>query len=110
MRKLLLSVACLAFMAGVIAAAEHDFVSYDKEKKVLTVKDKDGKEVTGKLSDKTKVTYTDKNGDKKEGKIEDVEKRWGGDKAPKTVDVTIEKGEVTEITVKGGKKGKKTNN
>ncbi len=103
MRKLLLSLSCFVFMAGLVAAAEYTVVSYDKEKKVLTAKDKDGKEVTGKLTDKTKVTIL-KGDEKIEGKVEDVEKRWGGDKAPKTVDVTIKDGEITEVTVKGKKK------
>ena len=55
MRKLLLSFVCMAFMAGLAFATEYTIVSYDKDKKVVTLKDGD-KEVTGKLTDKTKVT------------------------------------------------------
>jgi len=102
MRKLLLSLSCLAFMAGIVVAADYTVVSYDKEKKVLTVKDKDGKEVTGKLTDKTKVMMMKKD-EKVEGKVETLEKMWSSDKAVgKKVELTIEKGEITDVLV--GKK------
>ncbi len=104
MRKLLLSLVCMGCMAGLVLAAEYTIVSYDKETKVLVVKDKDGKEVKATATDKTKVTMTDKEGNKKEGKLEDVEKRWGSDKAVgKKAELTIEDGKITEVTVKGKK-------
>jgi len=104
MRKLLLSLACMAFMAGLAFAAEYTIVSYDKDKKVLTVKDKDDKEVKATATDKTKVTIIDKDGNKKEGKLEDVEKRWSSDKAVgKKAELTIEDGKITEVTVKSKK-------
>ena len=102
MRKMLLSLSCLAFMAGLVAADDYTVVSYDKEKKVLTVKDKDGKEVTGKVTDKTKVMMMKKN-EKVEGKLEEFEKRLGSDKAAgMKLEATIEKGEITDVLV--GKK------
>src|SRR5437016_11272999 len=73
MRKLLLSLACMLFMAGLVIAAEYTIVSYDKDKKVLTVTDKDGKEVTGKLTDATKAYRIDKDGNKVDGKVEGIE-------------------------------------
>jgi hypothetical protein len=102
MRKLFLSLACLAFMAGLVYAAEYTIVSYDKDKKELTIKDKDGKEVKGVATDKTKVILIDKDGNKSDGKFEDVEKRWSSDKAKgKKAELTIDTdGKITEVTVK----------
>lgn len=105
MRKLMLSLCCLLFMTGVMLAAEHTLVSFNKDTNVATFKDKDGKEVTGKLSDKTKVFVVDKDGNKKEGKVENVIKALSNEKAVgKKFDVTISGGEVTEVITKGGKK------
>jgi hypothetical protein len=105
MRKLLLSLCCLLFMTGIVVAAEYTIVSYNKDTKTVTVKDKDGKEVTGKLTDKTKVTVIDKDGNKTEGKVENLEKGWSSDKAPgRKVELTIVDGNITEVTTKG--KGK----
>jgi len=105
MRKLLLSLVCMAFMAGIVIAETYTIVSY--KDKVLTVTDKNGKELTGKVTDDTKVTIIDKNGDKKEGKIEQIEKRWGSPKSVgKKADLTIKDGKITEVTVKAGKKKK----
>lgn len=101
MRKLLLSLACLLFMTGLVVAAEYAVVSYDKDTKTFVLKDGD-KEVKAKVTDSTKVTLVDKDGNKKELKIGDVSKKWG-DKTPKKIDATVEKGEITEITVKGKK-------
>ena len=72
MRKLLLSIAALFFMAGLVVAAEVTLVKYDKDKKEVTVKDGD-KEKTYKITDATKFTFTTKDGDK-DGKFEQVEK------------------------------------
>lgn len=98
MRKLILSVAALLFVAGLVVAAEYAVVSYDKESKTFTLKDKDDKEVKAKTTDKTKVTIVDKDGNKTDGKIEQLEKRWA-DKTPKKLDAKVEKDEITEITV-----------
>src|SRR5262245_16938027 len=72
MRKLLLAVAALFFMAGLVVAAEVTLVKYDKDKKEITVKDDKDKESTYKITDKTKFTLTTKDGDK-EAKYEEVE-------------------------------------
>jgi hypothetical protein len=101
MRKLLLSLVCMAFMAGVVLATEYTIVSYDKDKKVVTLKDKDDKEVTGKLTDKTKIVNIDKDGNKTEGKLEGIEKMLSSDKAKgRKLEATIEGGVVTEVTTK----------
>jgi hypothetical protein len=107
MRKLLLSLVCVLFVAGgLVLADQYTIVSYDKDKKVLTVKDKDGKESTGKLTDATKVTVIDKDGNKTEGKLGGLEKSWSSDKAPgRKVDLTIKDGNITEVTTK--RRGKK---
>jgi hypothetical protein len=103
MRKLLLSLACTAFMAGLVLAAEYTVVSYDKDKKVVTLKEGD-KEVTGKLTDKTKVVRIDKDGNKTEGKLEGIEKMLSSDKAKgRKLEAKIEDGVITEITTKGKK-------
>lgn len=104
MRKFLLSLACMAFMTGLVLAAEYTIVSYDKEKKVVTLKDKDGKEVTGKLSDKTKVVRIDKDGNKTEGKLASIEKMLGNEKFKnKKLEATLEGEDVLEITSKSKK-------
>jgi hypothetical protein len=104
MRKFVLSLACMAFMAGLVLAAEYTIVSYDKDKKAVTLKDKDGKEVTAKLTDKTKVVRIDKDGNKTEGKLDGVEKMLGSDKAKgRKLEATIDGDSITEITTKGKK-------
>jgi hypothetical protein len=104
MRKLLLSLVCMAFMAGLVVAAQYTIVSYDKDKKVVTLKDKKGKEVTGKITDKTKAYRIDKDGNKVDAKIEGIEKRLSSDKAVGSkLEATIEDGVITEITSKGKK-------
>ena len=81
MRKLLLSLVCMAFMTGLVIAADYTIVSYDKDKKVVTLKDKDG--------------------NKSEGKLEGVEKRLSSDKAVGgKLDATIVDGVITEVTTK----------
>jgi len=105
MRKLLLSLACLLFMAGLVVAAEVTLVKFDKDKGTLTVKDGD-KETTYKVSDKVKYTYTDKDGNAKEAKTEVIERVLGSDKAAGKLklDITTDKDTVTEVKIKGGKK------
>ncbi|MDB5311000.1 MAG: hypothetical protein JWO38_5202 [Gemmataceae bacterium] len=104
MRKLLLSVVCMFGMAGLVIAADYTIVSFDKDKKVVTLKDADGKEVTGKLTDATKV-YRLKGDEKVEGKLENLEKMLSSDKAVgRKIEATIKDGSITEIVTKGGKK------
>ena len=73
MRKLLLSLACLFFMAGLVVAAEVTIFKFDKEKKEVTVKEGDA-EKTYKISDKTKFSTTDKDGNAKEITYDDAVK------------------------------------
>ena len=106
MRKLLLSLCCMMFMAGVVLADQYTIVSYNKDTKEGVFKDKDGKEVKAKLTDKTKIVVIDKDGNKTEGKVESVVKSWSGDPtkvAGKKADMTIANGEITDITVKKNK-------
>ncbi|HEY2910633.1 MAG TPA: hypothetical protein VGI99_10330 [Gemmataceae bacterium] len=110
MRKLLLSLVCMAFMAGIVIAAEtYTFLSYDKEARKIKLKDKNDKEVTASINDDTKVYSVDKNGEnKKEGKLAGLEKRLSSSKGSgkMKLDVTIVDGKVTEVITKGGKKKK----
>jgi hypothetical protein len=112
MRKALLSLAALAFMAGLVVAAEVTVVKYDKDKKEVTVKDGD-KEKTYKITDTTKVTVTDKDGNKTEGKVEDLTQRLeragkadaGGKRGAMKLDITTEGDKITEV--KYQRRGKK---
>lgn len=99
MRKLLLSLACVLFLAGVTLAVDAVFVKFDAEKKALTVKEGD-KENTYKVTDKTKVSIVGKDGPK-EAEIGVLSKAKEG----KTkLDLTTDKDTVTEVKVKLGKK------
>src|SRR5947209_11602322 len=80
MRKLLLAIAALFFMAGLVVAAEVTLVKYDKDKKSITVKDGD-KESTYKITDKTKFMTTDADGGSKDVTFEQAEKRISSEKA-----------------------------
>ena len=105
MRKLLCALVVMFLMTGLVVAAEITVLKYDADKKEITYKDKDDKEVTAKFSDKVKVTVTDKDGNATEGKFEDLEKRLKNPKAAGKFkgDATIEKGEITEFKYKAGK-------
>jgi len=109
MRKLLTSLACLFFMAGLVLAAEVTLVKYDKDKKEVTVKDANDKEKTYKITDKTTFTFTTKDGDK-EGKWENVEKMLSNEKyvgsGKAKWDITTDGDKITSVKMKGGK-GKK---
>ena len=105
MRKLLLSIVCMLFVTGVVIAAEVTLVSFNADKKEVTVKEGD-KEVVYKLTDKTKVSIIDKDGNAKEGTLEVAGKILGNDKAKGKLkfDITTDKDTVTEIKLKGKKK------
>jgi hypothetical protein len=100
MRKLLLSLIAMFFMAGLVVAVEVSLVSYDKDKKELKVKEGDA-EKTYKVDPKGKFTVTTKDGDK-ESDFAAFEKRVAGGKGK--VDITVKDGTVTEAKWKGGKK------
>jgi len=108
MRKLVLSVATMLFMAGLVVAAEVTLVKYDKDKKELTVKDGD-KEKTYKLTDKTKYSITTKDGDK-DAEWTNVEKMLTNEKYTGSGkvkwDITTEGDTITSAKFKfgGGKK------
>jgi hypothetical protein len=122
MRKVMLAVATMLFMAGLVVAAEVTVVKYDKDKKEVTVKDKDDKENTYKITDKTKVYTTDKDGNKTDSTVEALEKRLsfvgkdGGDKGKGKgkgkggfgagkLDITTDGDTITEVKMRGfGKK------
>src|SRR6266508_4238359 len=104
MRKLLLSLAALFFMAGLVVAAEVTLVKFDKDKKEVTVKDGD-KEKTYKITDKTKFSTTDKDGNAKETTYEKAEARLSNEKAAGKLklDITADGDKLTEVKYKGGK-------
>jgi len=106
MRKLLLSLACLFFMAGLVLATEVTLVKFDKEKKEVTVKEGE-KEKTYKISDKTKFISVDKDGTTKDLAYDDVVKGLGNPKAEGKLkfDIAVKDGEITEAKMKA-RKGK----
>ena len=106
MRKLLLSLACLLFMAGLVIAAEVTLVKYDTDKKEVTVKEGDA-EKTYKLTEKTKITVTDKDGNVKEATLDAAIKALSSEKAKGKLkfDITTDKEDITEMKLKA-KKGK----
>lgn len=108
MRKLLLAVGCALLAAGVVVADPVTLVKYNADKKEVTVKDKDGKEATYKLTEKTKYLVVDKEGNKKDGDPERVTKMLASEKAAGKAkfDVTVKDGSVVEIVTRGGGKGK----
>ncbi len=101
MRKFALSAVALLALVGFTIAGSVTVVKWDGEKNELTVKEGD-KEATYKVTDKTKVKMGDRDGD-----IEKVKAMWTkqGDKAAgKKLDITTEKGEITEIKIAARKK------
>lgn len=99
MRKFVLSAVALMLTLGLTLAGEVMFVSYDKEKKELKVKDGD-KEKTYKITEST----TFKNGDKEIKKKENALTRLEKMKANVKFDLTAEKDDVTEIKFAAPKK------
>lgn len=74
MRISLLATLFVLFAASTASAAgDYTFVSYDKEKKELTLKNKDGKTTKAKITDKTKGTYYPMAGNPKEMTAEEIE-------------------------------------
>lgn len=113
MRKLLLSLGCLALVAGLVIAADTvTVVKFDKDSKKLTVKDKDGKEKTYEVTDKTKFTSKGKDGEK-EWEYSMIEKmltrepKEGEKKRTLTFEIETKDGKVTEAKLKMGGKGGK---
>ena len=89
MRKFVLAGVALLFTVGLVLAAEVTFISYDKEKKELTVKDKDDKEMSYKVTDKTEFKRGDKDVPNDKG-IEALEKMEMNDKAKGKAKIEIE--------------------
>jgi hypothetical protein len=104
MRKLLLAAFALFMCVGLTLAAEVVFVKFDKEKHELTVKE-DGGEKTYKLSKDAKFMRGDMDVPHEKG-MEALEKANSNEKAKgkMKLEVKIEKDEITEVKMKGGKK------
>jgi hypothetical protein len=112
MRKLLLSLGIMCFMAGLVIAAEGTITKVDTDKKEITVKEGD-KETTYKYTDKVKVTLvTGKQGEEKEteGKYEDFEnrlKKFNPDsKRGNKITFESKEGTITSVKIRAGGKGK----
>jgi hypothetical protein len=106
MRKLLSAFLCVVFMAGIVVAAEVTLVKFDAKTKEVTVKDGE-KEVTYKVTAKTKISTATKDG-AKDLEYSAFEKMATGEKAAgRKMDITTDKDTVTEIKLKG--RGKKNN-
>src|SRR5215475_9306569 len=93
MRKFLMALVAMFFMAGLVVAVEVSIVSYDKDKKEIKVKEGDA-EKTYKVDEKGKFTRTDKNGENaKDVDFAAFEKRAGGGKGK--LDITVKDGTIT---------------
>lgn len=106
MRKLLVALGCAVLVAGVVSADPVTLVKYNADKKVVTVKDKDGKELDLKITEKTKITRKDKDGNVKEVEFDAAVKMLSSEKlaGKAKMDVTFANGTITEIKMGGGKK------
>ena len=108
MRKYVLAAVACVFTVGLALAGEVTFLSFDKDKNELKVKDGDDTK-TYKVSDKTKFSRTGKDGTAKDidnaKGVEQLTKMNDDDKAKgkRKMDITTDKDNVTEIKFKGGK-------
>ena len=100
MRKMLLALFAMLFMAGLVVAVEVSIVSYDKDKKEIKVKEGDA-EKTYKVDEKGKFSRVDKDGNAKDADFAAFEKRAGSGKGK--LDITVKDGVITEAKWKGGK-------
>ncbi len=98
MRKLIVACLSLLMSAGLMLAAEVAFVSFDKEKKELKVKDGE-KETTYKVNDKTTYKQGDKDLDADKGAEMFTKMKEG-----RKFEVTVEKDVLTEVKFKAKKK------
>jgi hypothetical protein len=107
MRKFVMSLVMVLFMAGLVYATEVLVVSANVDKKEVTVKDGD-KEVTYKYNDKTKVTLLVGKEDTKEGTLQDFERRikGKGGKGGNRIDITVKDDTITEAKIRAGRKKK----
>ena len=105
MRKFVMSLVMVLFMAGLVYATEVLVVSANVDKKEVTVKDGD-KEVTYKYTDKIKVTLLVGKDDTKEGTVEDFERRikGKGGKGGNKIDIEVKDGTITEAKFRDRKK------
>ena len=109
MRKYVLAAVACIFTVGLALAGEVTFLSYDKEKKELKVKDGDDTK-TFKVTDKTTFKRAGKDGDKDVDHakgVEALEKMNDNEKAKgkAKLEITTDKDTVTEIKMK--QRGKK---
>ena len=104
MRKFVLTAVAVMFSFGLALAAEVRFLSYDKDTKVLKVKDGD-KETSYKITDDTafKVGEKDLSSEKGIGRLTKMEE-GGKAKGKAKLDVTGTGGKATEIKFPMGKK------
>jgi hypothetical protein len=103
MRKLICALVAMFAIAGLVAAAEVNFVKFDAEKKELTVKEGD-KESTYTISDKVKITSTDKDGNDTDVKLEDfTDKQLKKINAKKKYDITVDDKTITVVKYKSKK-------
>src|SRR6478672_8539619 len=106
MRKFVMSLVMVLFMAGLVCAVEVTVLKYNADKKEVTVKEGE-KENTYKITDDTKVVFVDKDGNTKDGKLSTLTKRLENlDKAKGKVklDITTDKDTITEVKMMGRKK------
>jgi len=106
MRKFALAAVSLILSVGVMLAADVVFMKYDKEKKELTVKDKDDKETTYKIDDKVKFKVGEKDlaNDKAMTRLEKTEMNSEKTKGKAKMKITVEDKELKEVVFPEQKK------
>jgi hypothetical protein len=105
MRKFVMSLVMVLFMAGLVCAVEVTVLKYNADKKEVTVKQGDDEKVY-KITDSTKVSVVDKDGNAKDAKLTTLTKRLENEKSlgKMKMDITTDKDTITEVKMKGGKK------
>jgi hypothetical protein len=105
MRKSLLSLACLLFLTGIVAAAEVTLVKFDADKKEVTVKEGDAQKIY-QITQKTRFSFVDKAGNTKEATYDQGVMALSNTKAAgkAKMDITTDKSTITEVKLRGRKK------
>lgn len=108
LRKFALATVALICSVGLTLAADVVFIKYDKEKKELTVKDKDDKETTYKIDDKVKFKVGEKDltNEKALTRLEKAETNSEKTKGKSKMKITVEGSELKEVQFPEQKKKK----
>ena len=104
MRKLLLTFGCSLLMGGLVAAAEVTLITFDHDKKEVTVKDGNAEHVY-RITDATKFVGVDIAGNSRAMSYDDAVKGLSNSKSEGklTFNVTVKDGEIVEARMRAKK-------